>query len=508
MRHSYLLLMFLLGLLGPRGHAQVPAWRPFRPGFIYSFSQYPNTATFTQVHTLRVDSAYSTVAGDSVYALNRLLRQPSSSTAHLLKSWNNLFGARLRWRPGTSNYYFEANAEPALGGPAQPVALLLRPRAAVGSTWSASTVPALSATLSSRVASGPAADSAAVITLSNGQQFIFSRANGLILGPQWLTLSPVGATLPSQWQRFGLPQAGLGLYDPRSLFTMRVGDELGYEVTVPYQFGSLACQQGYRLRRVLARQETADSLTFIYQQQDRLTTSTLPGCGGPPGTVLSPVMRGRWAFSLRTGASPQFPFLALLAGEYRPDPTLGSLKALAMGRRYLAQSNSNFCLNNSTELYFSEVYPTAIPAQYVLGLDALAISQTFAASLGLGPTYVQASSHYQLAYYRHGGSTCGAAVNYATLLPSRAALAAATATLHPNPATATTTLTLASPASPGCTLALTDALGRRVWSTPVTTGQTALLVPLTGQPVGLYLVQLLAPNAAPLTWKLLKPAPN
>lgn len=84
------------------------------------------------MHTLRVDSAYATPASNSIYAFNRLLRLHAGIPYPLLKS-RNLVGACLRWRPSTSDYYREANAEPALGGPAAPVALL-RPRAAVGST--------------------------------------------------------------------------------------------------------------------------------------------------------------------------------------------------------------------------------------------------------------------------------------------------------------------------------------------------------------------------------------
>ncbi|MEJ7658436.1 MAG: hypothetical protein WKG07_01810 [Hymenobacter sp.] len=82
-----------------------------------------------------------------------------------------------------------------------------------------------------------------------------------------------------------------------------------------------------------------------------------------------------------------------------------------------------------------------------------------------------------LAYYRRGAVSCGQPADYATLLPTRAALAAATATLAPNPATEAATLTLTAPAPAGTTLALIDALGRRVWSAPVPAGQTFLPLP-------------------------------
>lgn len=99
-------------------------------------------------------------------------------------------------------------------------------------------------------------------------------------------------------------------------------------------------------------------------------------------------------------------------------------------------------------------------------------------------------------------SSCGLSGYYTGLLPSRAAQAAAAATLYPNPATDAATLTLNEPAQPGSTLVLTDALGRQVWRTAAAANQTTFAIPLANQPAGLYLVQLLTPGAAPLTWKL------
>ena len=501
MRCGYLLLLLLLG--GLRAHGQAPAWRPFRPGFIYGFSASSPTPP-TAVHTLRVDSAYATPAGDSVYAFNRLLRPLTSSAYPLTKSRNNLLGARLRWRPGTADYYLEANAEPALGGPAAPVALLLRPRAVVGSTWVASAQPALTATLTSRAANpaGPTLDSVATITLSNGQVLRLSRLRGLLEGPAWLALPASGPLLPA-WQQYGAPQLGLGLYDPRKLFALNAGDEVGYELS-PSVFAALQCEHGYRLRRILSRQQTADSLVFTYSEQDRVTNTIPPSCLGPPITTTSPVKRGQWAFSLRTGASPQWSFLGLLAGEYRPDAVAGS-GALLVGRGYALQAGAAACLAEPEMLPFLKVYPSSANAsQYLPGLDFLAMVQTFGPTLGVGAIYSLDSYQNVLAYYRRGAVSCGQPADYASLLPTRAALAAATATLAPNPATEAATLTLAAPAPAGTTLGLTDALGRRVWSAPVPTGQTALPLPSAALPAGLYLVQLLAPSAPPLAWKLLK----
>ena len=501
MRHGYLLILLLMG--GLRAQGQAPAWQPFRPGFIYSFSASSPTPPIA-VHTLRVDSAYATPTGDSVYAFNRLLRPRPGSSYPLLKSRNNLLGARLRWRPGTADYYLEANAEPALGGPAAPVVVLLRPRAAVGSTWVAAATPALTATLTSRTldSAGATPDSVATVTLSNGQVLRLSQHYGLLQGPQWLSL-PVSGPLPPTWQQYGAPQPGLGPYDPRALFALGVGDEVGHELT-SRSLGALPCERGYRLRRILGREQTADSLFITYSQQDQVTTTNPPGCSGTPGTVLGAVQRGRWAFSLRTGASPQWPSLGLLAGEYRPLFRQGSSQALLMGQGYDPSPGVSACLLDQAPLVFMAVYPTAAAAdQYEPGLDYLAINQKFGPTLGIGPTFfVDYQYENRLDYYRRGAVSCGQAANYATLLPTRAALPAATATLAPNPAAEAATLTLAAPAPAGTTLALTDALGRRVWSAPVPAGQTALPLSLAMMPAGVYLMQLLVPGAPPLTWKL------
>jgi len=508
MKYNYLLTALVLGALAQPAQAQTTAWRPFRPNRVYGYTQNPGITTIYTIRTLRVDSAYATATGDSVYAFNRLLRAGSTSGSYVVKSRNNLFGARLRWQPGTSDYYLEANAEVATGQ-TTPITLLLRTRVAVGSTWAASTQPALTATLSSRVRSSTSTDSVTTVTLSNGQQFLFSRANGLMQGPQWLTLSAAATTPATQWRLYNASTSRLGIYNPLTLFSMAAGDELGYQAEVPYLWGSLMCQSGYRLRRITSRIVTADSLLITYQEQRAITTFSVPGCGGQPGTVLYPVQQKRWAFSLRTGASPQFPFLALLTGEYRPysaPSSFASLGALAAGGTYSIDMAGTACLNYGSQVGFANAYPASgNPSQYVAGIDALAVSEAYDVSVGMGPYQFQDAYNNQLTYFRKAGAICGSPANFSTLLPSRAAeaaAAAAAATLHPNPASEAATLTLAAPTQPGTTLALTDALGRRVWSAEIAPGQTVLPIPLTNQPAGLYLVQLLAPGAAPLTWKL------
>lgn len=501
MKYNYLLVALLAGALGQQAQAQTTAWRPFRPGFVYAFAQAasPNT-----LHTLRVDSTYAAAGGDSVYTFNRLMRRPSPTNNGYLKSRNNLLGARLRWQSASKDYYLEANAEPTLGGPATPTALLLKPRAAVGSTWTASTSPALTATLSSRTLSavGSLPDSIATISLSNGQAIVLSRSYGLVSGPQWLSLP---ATAPvTTWQQLAPPQFGLGSYDPRTVMAFNVGDEIGYHIEEIAMF-SPACYMSDRLRRIVSRTLTADSLLITYRQQDLVTTYGWPTCGATPGTAASAVKQGRWAFSLRTGKSAQFPYLGLLTGEYRaisygPGPAFAFYMAQALS----SPGGTVTCFTGSQQSSVLVVYGSAATSgPYGPGLDQAYSVFNFSTLSGAGLLSSQEAGIYTaLTYYRRNGVACGSPANFSTLLPSRAAEAAATATLHPNPAAEAATLTLAAPTRPGTVLTLTDALGRRVWSREVAPAQTSLPIALAGQPVGLYLVQLLAPGAAPLTWKL------
>ncbi|RZK27689.1 MAG: hypothetical protein EOO63_12885, partial [Hymenobacter sp.] len=456
MKYSYSVAAFLVGILGQQVHAQTTAWRPFGPGFIYGFTQ---AASPTTLHTFRVDSAYATTTGDSVYTFNRLLRPISGSSALYTKSRNNLLGARLRWQPGTRDFYLEANAEPALGT-AQAISLLLRPSAAVGIAWAASAQPVLTATLSSRTlgAVGTAIDSVATITLSNGQSILISKHYGLVQGPAWLALATGGST----WYQPGTPQAGLGFYDPQKLFALNVGDELGYDL-VDYAVGSasLVCSQGYLLRRVTSRRLTADSLLVSYSEQRRATTSGAPGCSSA-GTLVSPVRAGRWAISRRTGRSPQFLPFTLLTGEYTANST-STIPTLLMGRNVSTRASDGSCLAGAQIISFVPVYPYQNQfSTYYGGLDDAAYRNEFAPTLGLGPVTLGSSINrdYSLTYYNHSGSTCGSRANFATLLPNRVAEAAIAATLHPNPAGSAATLTLTMPTPSGTVLTLTDALGR------------------------------------------------
>ena len=500
MKHAYTCIAVALVALFslPSARAQQP-WRPFRPGLIYAFSG-PGSAS---MHTLRLDSGYTTAVGDSVWAFNRLVRTSDGREQSInpygiyRKSRNNLFGARLIWQRSPAAFILESFVE---GSAQAAIALQLRPKAAVGSTWAASTVPVLMATLTSRTQQqvGTVLDSVVVITLSSGQVVRLSKTYGLLEAPQWLAAT---STAP-QWTQVLLPMTlAQSAYNPTRLFNLQPGDELGY-VSQPFTISPLPTPLSHTLRRIITRQQTADSLLFTFQEQTRTQHFGTPG-GPPAGFQISLVRMGRWAFSLRTGKSLKFPALVLLTGEYT-STSLGIFRApLLVGRGLVMDAASGGCVPSGLGVSFIGVYPgfNAPPGSFSTGID-IGWRQEFSVALGLGEV---ATFDSQLVYYRRSVGTpltCGSFADFVNLLPTRAAQAAALATLHPNPAIEQATLTLAQPARPGQALRLTDALGRTVWQAAVPVGHTALAVPLAGQPAGLYLLHLSGADGTAATWKL------
>ena len=518
MKHAYPYAVLALALLLtlPAVRAQ-QLWRPFQPGLIYTYCA--SAATTPPLHTLRVDSSYVTPAGDSVYAFNRLMRHPASGgtvpAVHYYRSRNNLFGARLRWRSGTAEFFLEANAEANSGGSATELRLL--PRVPVGSTWAASSQLALTATLTSRgFGNGTGLpDTVATITLSNGQLIQLGRLTGLVRGPQWLQLADSGAAPTDSWTVAYPPQTlAQSPYYPLALFSLGAGDELGY-LEDPFTILPASCFTGVLLRRILSRRQTPDSLVLTYQEQERRQNFGAPGCGSSAGTVTYPVGRGRWAFSLRTGKSPQFSALPLLTGEYAPGSPTNSFAGLVMGNAISSLPGSGaFACHAPLQIGYQRVYlnqPGVPSGGYSPGLDYLAWQQWFGVASQATPTQTGlgelGNPNQILSYVRRAGAggaapyTCGNPLVFADLLPTRAAQAAAVATLYPNPAADAATLLLAAPARPESVLRLTDALSRTLWTAAVPTGQTTVRVPLAGQPAGLYLVHLSSPTTT-TTWKL------
>ena len=503
MKHPYRWMRPLLALLPVFAalSADAQAWRPFRPGLIYAFG----TPGSSSAYMLRLDSAYQTAGGDSAWTFGRVMKLSNGGEQSVnpyglyRKSRNNLFGARLTWQRSPAAFILENLAE---GSFQTAVALQLRPQAAVGSTWTASTAPALTATLTSRSLQtvGGQADSVAVITLSSGQVVRLSRRYGLLEAPQWLGT----ASATAQWTQTRLPMTlAQSPYNPVMLFTQQPGDEMGYEVN-PFTISYFPDSRSHILRRILTRRQTADSLLFTFLEQTRTETFATP-TGGTPGTFTGPVQVKQWAFSLRTGKSLQYPTLPLLTGEYKLART-SAQGPYIVGRGIVGNSTAIGCGPSGQYLSFIQVYPAfnAPMAQYSTGIDT-GWQQWFSLALGMGDVFT--SDGQALIYYRRSvGSplTCGAPLSFTGLLPTRAAQAAAVANLAPNPAADRVTLTLTAPARPGTRLVLRDALGRTVWRAPVPTGQTEAGVPLAGQPAGLYLLQVERPEAAPVTLRLTK----
>ncbi|MDO7853218.1 T9SS type A sorting domain-containing protein [Hymenobacter convexus] len=507
MKHHYRWLRPLLAAslltLGFGARAQ-QLWRPFRPGLIYAYESPTATPAGMYVtkgiYTLRLDSAYVTAAGDSAWAFNRVMRETQgrtpgeSYTNRFRKSRNNLFGQRLLWEPGSSEFTLETITE----GTAQiGNTLRLRPRAPVASTWVANSALGINATLSSRglqMVNGQA-DTVATITLSSGPVVRLSRRFGLIEGPQWLALS----NSPGQWTATQLPVAlPQSPYSPLRLFDLQPGDELGY-TDDPIAITPFSCSLGQILRKVLTKTQTSDSLVYTYLEQSKYTYSGAPGCGPAAGTQNSSIATRRWALALRTGQSNQFQFMPLLTGEYR---LTASGITLSLGVVQL-QPGGGGCVGDQ-RLVYDNLYTYGANNGTFGHVPDLYTQVHFSSALGLGPI---GNNSVFLTYYRRTRSgvttTCGSPSTFVNLLPSRAAQAAALATLHPNPAAEAATLTLAQPARAGQTLRLTDALGRAVWQASVAAGQTALTVPLAEQPAGLYLLHLSGSNGSKATWKLI-----
>ena len=502
MKHAYswarplLAALLLCTTLGAKAQQ---AWRPFRPGLIYAFSGPGSTSA----HTLRIDSAHVTAAGDSAWLFKRIAKLSNGTEQSIYpygiyrKSHNNLFGAKMTWKRASSAFILENVAE---GNMQAAISLQLRPQAAVGSTWTASVAPAITATLTSRTEEqvGVGLDSVAVITLSSGQVVQLSRSYGLLQGPQWLGTA-IGT---AQWSQARMPMTlAQSPYNPTALFNLQPGDEMGY-FEEPFTISPFPSFESYILRRILTRQQTPDSLVYTYQEQTRSQTFVTP-TGGTAGTQTYPVQTKRWAFSLRTGKSNQFRAMSLLTGEFAP-VYASAQPPLLVGRGIIASAGSNSnCAPNGQYVNFIEIFPgfNAPQGQYSTGID-IGWRQEFSVPLGLGDVFT-ADTH--LIYYRRTlngtTTTCGSPLAFATLLPNRTA-AAALATLAPNPAAEAATLTLAVPARPGTRMYLTDAMGRTVWSAPVPAGQTATNVPLAGRPAGLYLLHLSGPDAEAATWKV------
>ena len=505
MKHAYSwarpLLATLLFCTALGAKAQ-QAWRPFRPGLIYTYevpgsvSSGPYTTAGT--YTLRLDSAYVTATGDSAWAFNRVLREttgqvPSEGlSGRFRQSRNNLFGQRLRWQPGSTEYTLETVTE---GSVQAATSLLLRPQAAVASTWVANAASNISATLTSCAVDmvNGQYDMVATITLSTGPVIRLSQNFGLIEGPQWLTLN--GS--PRQWVATQLPATVReSPYSPLRLFDLQPGDEIGYQ-DYPVMVTAFECSLNQQLRRILTRSQVGDSLIYTFREQGRTENYGVPGCS-PAGIIYTTPATGRWAFSLSTGKSRQFTDMPMLTGEYR----LRSGSVFLSRGIVTLQPGGSGCTGNQ-QLVYDQLFTYGANNNTFGRLPDIDPLVCFSPTLGLGAVRSRSTTIIYYRRTRNGSTTtCGSPLPFASLLLTRAAEAASLATLAPNPATEATTLTLVAPARPGTRLHLTDALGRTVWTAPVPAGQTAAAVLLAGRPAGLYLLHLSGPDAGAATWKI------
>jgi hypothetical protein len=489
MKQLYRLLLLLSSLTALPAAAQ--NWRPFRPnGDVHAFR---NAAADT-VLTLRLDSA-GVRGSDSVYYFNRIMRRVGPATWQ--KARNNQFGQQLRYTPATRTYVLFWDGGPDTGL-SLSYALVLKPFARVGDTWSSFfTDYGLTTTLVSRgtMLLDGVQDSVATFRAGNnpGVLIVLSKNNGLVSGPVNLRFGVPGARQLTLARRPA--PAGLSYYNPLTLLDLQPGDELGYQYT---QFTSnpIGCGSGSVLRRVLRRQFTADSLTYICQEQSRTVYNGAPGCSGS-GTTVSPVSRVRLSASLRTGQwrgsslDRLSPLRApLLSYAYQQLP----FNTVLMGYPVVSNRPGGAC--GGPAVLQTEVLYNRSGIGYTPGLDAL--NQQTLSAPGVG--FVR-DLEYQLTYSRRTSSgtvqTCGTRTDFATLLPTTAARAAATFQLYPNPAGSSATLTLAGPARTATTVRLLDALGRTAGFWPLAAGQTTTVLPLQALAAGMYVVEVQAAGELP-----------
>jgi hypothetical protein len=496
MKHLYQLVLLSCCLSWLPAQAQ--NWRPFRPnGDVHAF----RGASADTVLTLRLDSA-GVIGPDSVYYFNRIMRRGGNFSWQ--KARNNQFGQQLRYNAAQRTYALFWN------GGSNSVLLLdyllvLKPFAQLGETWTSGfTDYGVATTLVSRgtMLLDGVQDSVATFRAgaNPGVLIVLSKNNGLVSGPVNLLF---GVPAPKMLTLARRPApAGLSYYNPLTLLDLQPGDELGYEQT-PYTASPFACSTGYTLYRILTRQITADSIAYTMQAQGRMVNSGAPNCG-PAGVTVSGVFVTRVAASRRTGewrGNWAFkPLGALLAYAYRSPGIGGSANSVFMGLPIVPARYGTSC-SGPAALLSEALYSNLPSTGYNPGIDALGWQQAVAQAVG-----VVRQGEHQLVYTRRtiNGTvqTCGSRVNFATLLPTKAAQRAAMFQLYPNPATGSVTLTLPAPARAGTMVRVLDAVGRAVVRQPLTNGQTTAVLPLPGLAAGVYVVEVQAPDAAPQQLRL------
>lgn len=258
MKRICLGLVLILAALGTQ--AQVTAWRPFRPGLVYAF----RTAKADSLFTLRVDSVYAE-GPDSVYRFNRTLRVLARPNRYVLTT-NNLFGARMQFRPGTDAYTFQLDAD-VLGAARQ---WTLQAGTREGQEYrQPATLAVVTRAVrrqSQAVVVGVTDSVLTLCTSPDEDSLVFSRRYGALQLPRGLYRSQRGSR-PLYLAELLVPVSESRYYAPTRLFDFQPGDELGFqqqELVNPFP-----CSVAFVLRRILARQQSADSLIYTYLEQTR-----------------------------------------------------------------------------------------------------------------------------------------------------------------------------------------------------------------------------------------------
>ncbi|MBC8083270.1 MAG: hypothetical protein H7Z21_08665 [Hymenobacter sp.] len=506
MKHLYHFLLLYFGLSCLPAQAQ--NWRPFRPNNdVHAF----RGVSADTILTLRLDSA-GTLGADSVYYFNRTMQRVGNGSSPWRKSRNNQFGRQLCYNVAQRTYTFWWDGGASASGFGLDYALVLKPFAQVGATWTSLDIDVgVPTTLVSRgtMLIDGVTDSIATFRVGRnlpGVQVVLSKRFGLVSAPKDLRVFSPTAPILTLARRPA--PAGLSYYNPLTLLDLQPGDELGYYGEPIPIFTTFACYSDWQLRRVVSRQLTADSVTYIFQQQNRTTYSNAPSCPGG-GPIVSPVTQVRVVASRRTGiwagsGMPNLQMLPvnteLLAYEYRIVPT-SSRVAVMMGHPVVATRSGSSCggpaLLRQQMLYrYNNMLFMDDPA-----IDAIGWQQSVAE--GVGPVL---QLEQRLVYARRTVNgvvqTCGSRANFGTLLSTKAARRVAAFQLFPNPAAEAATLRLPQPARAGTTVRLLDGLGRAVRTQQLAAGQSTATLPLRGLRVGVYVVEVQVAGEAPQRLRL------
>ena len=282
MKKTYAILT-ILGLVSLSAQAQ--DYAPFTPG------RTPYFQAGDSVYSLRITNAY-VQGNDSVFEFNpRLvpLAIPISAlgcygqtTVEAARNTNNIFGAKMVKSAGWLFRFVLANGNE----------YLVKPKAAIGTTWVFSQEMQLSATLAARsvglVQGMP--DSVSTVLLSNGDSILLSKNYGLVSARSFVSYTNTAANAQPVWL-VRLPEAGIGsgIDHAYPIFNFQPGDKFLYEGQ--HKLGFPPCYNYLATTEVLSRNESQDSIWYTLRNQRLITAvpgAPLSACNIQPGTHLLP----------------------------------------------------------------------------------------------------------------------------------------------------------------------------------------------------------------------------